>query len=96
MCFNRFHNYIAAELKEINEGGRFTLNKGLDRRAEAQNLDANPSLDPKPVLNAKQQLDEDLFQTARLYVPSLIDDHSFINANTSKGDLRLVHQHHFS
>jgi hypothetical protein len=25
ISFNRFHNYVAGELKEINEGGRFTL-----------------------------------------------------------------------
>lgn len=24
ICFNRYHNYIAIQLKEINEGGRFT------------------------------------------------------------------------
>jgi len=25
VCFNRFHNYVAMQLKEINEGGRFTV-----------------------------------------------------------------------
>jgi len=25
ICFNRYHNYIVGQLKEINEGGRFTL-----------------------------------------------------------------------
>lgn len=26
ICFNRFHNYVAVQLKEINEGGRFSPN----------------------------------------------------------------------
>jgi linoleate 8R-lipoxygenase/9,12-octadecadienoate 8-hydroperoxide 8R-isomerase len=28
ICFNRFHNYVAAQLREINEGGRFSLDEG--------------------------------------------------------------------
>jgi linoleate 8R-lipoxygenase/9,12-octadecadienoate 8-hydroperoxide 8R-isomerase len=28
ICFNRFHNYVAAQLLEINEGGRFSLDEG--------------------------------------------------------------------
>lgn len=28
ICFNRFHNWIAEELKTINEAGRFTLKRG--------------------------------------------------------------------
>ncbi|KAJ9651806.1 hypothetical protein H2198_008931 [Neophaeococcomyces mojaviensis] len=34
VCFNRYHNYIAMQLKEINEGGRFTpqaSDKGLKK-----------------------------------------------------------------
>lgn len=27
VCFNRFHNYVAMQLKEINEGGRFRMPK---------------------------------------------------------------------
>jgi Animal haem peroxidase len=46
ICFNRFHNYVAAQLLEINEAGKFS-----------------PLKDPAI-------LDNDLFQTARLY-PSL-------------------------
>lgn len=30
ICFNRFHNYIATELKTINEAGRFNLGHGPD------------------------------------------------------------------
>lgn len=29
ICFNRFHNYVAAQLLEINEGGKFSANKDL-------------------------------------------------------------------
>lgn len=58
IMYSRFHNYVAAQLLAINENGRF-------------------SLPPRPVfeaMSAKAQkqavakLDEDLFQTARLYV----------------------------
>ena len=60
VCFNRFHNYIAEQLLWINEGGRFTLNHRLDSQAGKSGPDG------KPKLGAKGQLDEDLFQTARL------------------------------
>ena len=43
ICFNRFHNYVAAQLLEINEAGKFSADK-------------DPAI-----------LDNDLFQTARLY-----------------------------
>jgi len=33
VCFNRFHNYVAAQLKIINEGGRFDLLKQLPPEA---------------------------------------------------------------
>lgn len=51
VMYNRFHNYVATVLHEINEGGRFTLppTRTDEERAEAL---------------AKQ--DNDLFQTARL------------------------------
>lgn len=52
VMYNRFHNYCADILFKINEGNRFP----------------EPSQDlPKEELAAKEkQLDEDLFQTARL------------------------------
>lgn len=31
ITFNRFHNYVAGELKSINEGGRFSLNPSLSK-----------------------------------------------------------------
>lgn len=48
VLYNRFHNYVAQTLVQINEGGRFTP-KGDDEASLTK-------------------LDEDLFQTARLYV----------------------------
>ena len=50
VLYNRFHNYVAEKLLEINEGGRFTC-RGEDEASLAK-------------------LDEDLFQTARLYAVS--------------------------
>jgi hypothetical protein len=34
ITFNRFHNYVAGELKRINDGGRFTLNPRYGKDAE--------------------------------------------------------------
>jgi len=44
ICFSRFHNYVTAQLLEINESGKFAKDKDL------------------------AILDNNLFQTARLYV----------------------------
>ena len=52
VLYNRFHNYVAETLLEINEGGRFTC-RGDDEESLAKQ-------------------DEDLFQTARLYVFSAV------------------------
>ena len=53
VCFNRFHNYAVQQLAMINEGGRFTVPKEEhDNDYEA----------------AMTKHDNDLFQTARLYV----------------------------
>ncbi|KAH8683552.1 heme peroxidase [Ilyonectria robusta] len=52
IMFNRFHNHIAANLADINEGGRFTKpSKDLPEEAAAV---------------AWAKYDEELFQTARL------------------------------
>ncbi|KAF7543942.1 hypothetical protein G7Z17_g10338 [Cylindrodendrum hubeiense] len=52
IMFNRFHNHIAGNLAEINEGGRFTKpSKDLPEEAAAI---------------AWKKYDEELFQTARL------------------------------
>lgn len=50
ITFNRFHNYVARELKRINQGGRFS---------------PSPFLSPQ---DAEKKIDNDLFNTARLYV----------------------------
>ncbi|KIW81777.1 hypothetical protein Z517_04803 [Fonsecaea pedrosoi CBS 271.37] len=39
VCFNRFHNYAAMQLKEINEGGRFKLPKNDQDTAAIAKLD---------------------------------------------------------
>ena len=35
VCFNRFHNYVAKQLKIINEGGRFTPSKSIHPKKKA-------------------------------------------------------------
>ena len=53
IAFNRFHNYVVAELAVINEDGRFSLPTGMkpsDKGYEAAEL----------------RRDNDLFQTGRL------------------------------
>ncbi|ETI20690.1 hypothetical protein G647_07032 [Cladophialophora carrionii CBS 160.54] len=39
ICFNRFHNYVAMQLKEINEGGRFRAPKSEQDTAGLAKLD---------------------------------------------------------
>ncbi len=39
VCFNRFHNYVALQLKEINEGGRFRFPRGDEDTAGIKKLD---------------------------------------------------------
>ena len=50
VLFNRFHNYVAGELKRINETGRFSPNPRLSKE------------------DASKKVDNDLFNSARLYV----------------------------
>lgn len=57
IMFSRFHNHVAGQLKDINEGGRFSLKyerawMGFD--------------DEKKKQLAVEAQDENLFQTARL------------------------------
>lgn len=35
VCFNRYHNYVAGQLKIINEGGRFTPSKYIHPKKKA-------------------------------------------------------------
>ena len=58
IMYSRFHNYVAQQLLTINENGRFSL----PPRAV---FDAMSAEEQK---QAKAKLDEELFQTARLYV----------------------------
>ena len=64
IMYNRFHNYVVEQLLLINENGKFSLPppesdyyKGL-----------SPEDRKKAEIAAKEKQDEDLFQTARLYV----------------------------
>ncbi|CAI4215599.1 unnamed protein product [Parascedosporium putredinis] len=58
IMFNRFHNYVAKNLAEINEGGRFTKPRA--------DLPEGPAKDA-----AWKKYDEELFQTARLVTSGL-------------------------
>ena len=55
VMYSRFHNYVADILFKINEGNRFP-------EPDKTVLDADE------LKEAEKKLDEDLFQTARLYV----------------------------
>ncbi|KAI1104345.1 linoleate diol synthase [Jackrogersella minutella] len=57
IMFNRFHNYVAANLATINEGGRFTP--------------PSPGLSEEKAAAAWKKYDNDLFQTARLVTSGL-------------------------
>jgi len=54
VTFNRFHNYTATQLAEINESGRFSLNTRM----------TPDQVNKYKTAEAKQ--DDNLFQTARL------------------------------
>ncbi|KAK5077874.1 hypothetical protein LTR64_003725 [Lithohypha guttulata] len=76
ICFNRYHNYIAMQLKTINENNRFTP-KSNDQKG-------------------LKQVDEDLFQTARLitsglYVNIILTDYvrTILNLNRSNSTWTL-------
>ena len=56
IMYNRFHNYVAEQLLFINENNRFQKPWNYDTMDESQQKAAD------------KKLDEDLFQTARLYV----------------------------
>ncbi|KAL0260371.1 hypothetical protein SLS55_004057 [Diplodia seriata] len=76
ICFNRFHNFVAKNLAEINEGGRF--NKPVEGRTG-------------PHAKTWKQYDEDLFQTARLitcglYINCVLLDYVRTILNLNKTD----------
>lgn len=52
IMYNRFHNYVADVLFQINEGNRFP--------------EPDKTLTGEELRAAERKLDEDLFQTARL------------------------------
>jgi Animal haem peroxidase len=74
VCFNRFHNYVAGELAAINVGGRFSMPVLANIQAIVQAT--MPKLTTDQIVSetktrystAVLKRDNDLFQTARLYV----------------------------
>ena len=82
--FNRFHNYVAKQLADINEGARFTLdNQWNDLKEERY---GTPEL----------KRDNDLFNTARLvtcglYVNVVLYDYvrTILNLNASNSEWSL-------
>ncbi|CRK31341.1 hypothetical protein BN1723_015743 [Verticillium longisporum] len=85
VAFNRFHNYIAQELAEINERGRFSLPPGVTKE--------HPQYEA-----AQAKRDNDIFQTARLitcglYVNIILGDYLRtilnLNRNPIPSDWRL-------
>ncbi|KAG9254518.1 heme peroxidase family protein [Emericellopsis atlantica] len=75
ISFNRFHNYIAGQLAEINERGRFSIPSAMAQ-------------DSPEYSAAQTKRDNDLFQTARLitcglYVNVIIGDYlrTILNLN---------------
>lgn len=64
IMYNRFHNYVAEQLLLINENGKFSL--PLAESDYYRGL--SPEDRTKAEVAAKEKQDEDLFQTARLYV----------------------------
>lgn len=72
IMYNRFHNYVAQQIKSINENGKFSRSPGwtpttaeIEAHApKATNWDDLDETGREKLWLAK--LDEDLFQTARL------------------------------
>lgn len=83
VMLNRFHNHVVEQLAEINENGRFNKPR--------------PGLSEEDAKKAWAKYDEDLFQTGRLYVASVIIVCSILNlgsSNEMQYYLRPLHQHH--
>ena len=70
IMYSRFHNYVAENLAAINEDGRFSL----------------PRQDSSAFEAGLKKRDNDLFQTARLYVGNL----KISNLHMDKLTLSLV------
>jgi hypothetical protein len=126
IMYNRFHNYVAQQLLEINENGKF-YNPPKERRHDwTPNANWQPPRNWKPAgadpaINwpeyrerlaeaakggdeglqemyrlwrkaAEEKLDEDLFQTARLYVcPVASRDKSYTSKSVVVANKAVVH-----
>jgi hypothetical protein len=77
LCFNRFHNYAVGQLASINEGGKFSVPDKTATEKTIRAMQPNASeADIQAAVNkayeaALAKRENDLFQTARLYVPCL-------------------------
>lgn len=92
IMFNRFHNYVAQELAQINEGGRFDLMRP-DLYARSPSLMKQFGDNPEEGVVKKR--DHDLFQTARLitcglYVNIILLDYVRTILNVNKTDTEWV------
>jgi hypothetical protein len=79
ICFNRFHNYVVRQLAAINEGGRFAVPNIDDIEASVTTSPVNSGSEDAIKREIKRRFDaaiakrdNDLFQTARLYLPPLV------------------------
>ena len=93
IMYNRFHNYVAKQLLEINENGKFTLTPSRSRPTELPDEEAEGKRrklsESEREKWANDKLDEDLFQTARLITCGMyinISIHDYLRV------LMLVHE----
>lgn len=85
VCFNRFHNYVAMQLKEINEGGRFKIPKDESDQRTAKKLDNDLFQTARLV-------------TCGLYVNIILNDYvkTILNLNRSNSTWTLDPRKDFS
>jgi len=78
VCFNRFHNYVAQQLSLINEGGRFAISSESSIAANIRESKGDLSENEMETeikrahTAASEKVDNDLFNTARLYYLPLL------------------------
>ncbi|KAJ9612991.1 hypothetical protein H2200_002932 [Cladophialophora chaetospira] len=85
ICFNRFHNYVAMQLKEINEGGRFRFPKSDQDTAGIAKLDNDLFQTARLV-------------TCGLYVNTILNDYvrTILNLNRTSSTWTLDPRKNFS
>ncbi|KIV87049.1 hypothetical protein PV11_02620 [Exophiala sideris] len=85
ICFNRFHNYVAMQLKEINEGGRFQIPKDENDTKAIAKLDNDLFQTARLV-------------TCGLYVNIILNDYvrTILNLNRTKSTWTLDPRKNFT